>query len=84
MEKTALSGFNPYTLWDAATQMVISFTVGLSGGPGQFERFTFNMPQAQIVNVEEGEEEPVALWTLTCRVPVSAGGLDDDYTLVYD
>ena len=59
-------------------QYVIGVTLGESA-----TAFPYKLAaQAQIINVEEGEDEPVSLWTITLKCPVSAGGQDDDYELV--
>lgn len=74
------TGIDPYALWEAATQLPVDFTVGST----QYNRFTFSAPQAQITNVDKGEEGEVALWTVQFGLAQTVPGADDDYSLVFD
>lgn len=80
VEAEALSTIDPWALWRAATQGVLTFTVGST----QYNKMTFTAPQAQIIGVQEESDDPVGLWTLTFKLPCSDGQSDDDYSLVFD
>lgn len=79
VEAEALSAFNPYTLRDAGTQMAASF----SHGSVALNGMDFSAAQAQIVNVEVEDDDPVALWNLTLKLPTSGATADDDMQLVF-
>lgn len=71
---------DPDILQSLKTQLAVSFTVGST----QYERWTLTLPQAQIVEVEDGEDGATALWTITFSAKVSAGSADDDFNIVFD
>lgn len=74
------AGIDPYALWEAATQLPISFDVGSV----QYNRWKFIAAQAQLINVTKAEEGEIALWTLEFGLAQTAPGADDDYSLVFD
>lgn len=74
------SGIDPYALWEAATQLPISFDVGSV----QYNRWKFIAAQAQLINVTKAEEGEIALWTLEWGLAQTAPGADDDYQIVFD
>lgn len=79
VEAEALSTFNPYSLADAATSFAASFTHGSAA----LNNMDFSAPQAQIVNVEVEHDDPVALWNLTLKCPVSGQTADDELKLTF-
>ncbi len=79
VEAEALASFNPYTLRDAGTQMVASF----SHGSVALNGMDFLASQAQIINVEVEDDDPVALWNLTLKLPTSGATANDDLKLTF-
>lgn len=82
IEALPLATLNPWTLRDAATQFALSFQVGTT----QYNRMKFLTPgsTAQLVDVKESEDDPVALWDLTFKLPCSTGAANDDFNIVFD
>jgi hypothetical protein len=71
---------HPVKLMEAATALSLSLTMGVT----QYNRLTLNAPAAIITNVEESEEDPVALTTLTIELAQSDAQTGDDHEWVAD
>ena len=79
IEADALSNFNAQQAWRAGTTYDVSLTVGTVAG----NRFRIRFPNSQISNVEQGTDEPVALWTLTMTPAISGPDMSDDLEIYF-
>lgn len=80
VEAVALSTLNPYNLADAQT----AFATSLQIGSTQYNRLKLAASQAQLSEVEDQDDGPVALWSLVLELQASAPGLLDTHTLTAD
>lgn len=71
---------NPYELKD--DKIVVAVTIAV--GTVQYKRWKLNLPQATLLEVEDGEDGATATWTLTFQPHVSTPILDDDFNIVFD
>lgn len=79
IEAVPLATYNPYSVRDLATAATITLTVGSV----QYNKVQFTANQAQLVNVEEGEDDATATWTLTYRLATTTPIADDDYEIKF-
>lgn len=80
VEAVALATLNPFTLRDAQT--LIPVTVGV--GATAFNRFTIAAAQAQIEDVTESAEGPIATWELTLACKCSSPVLNDEVSILFN
>lgn len=80
VEALALATLNPFALRDAMTAVPVSLAVGAT----QFNRFTLAAAQAQIEEVTEGAEGPVATWELSLACKTSTPSANDEISLLFD
>lgn len=81
IEQPAFSKINPYSLFEAATAMAVSF--GVDGGTGN--KIAFAADQAIIAQAPGyDEEDDIALLTLVFDLAQTAPGAEDDYALTFD
>lgn len=79
METPVLATYNPFADWSAGTTRAISFTVGTA----QYNKITWAAPQAQLIGVEEDQEDVATLVRASFLLPESSDGVNDDYTITY-
>jgi hypothetical protein len=79
IEAAALSSFNPYTYADAQTALSLAATIGGT----QYNKFTLNAANAQLLTADEAEEGPVATWALSFALKASTVIASDEFTLVW-
>lgn len=77
---TAAAAFDPYNLRDSAQNLAVTLVFGAT----QYNRYTLAMPQAQVIDVQPGNNGPIATVELTIVPYVSAVQLNDDFTLTFD
>lgn len=80
VEAVALSTLNPYALRDAATSVPVTLTIGGT----QYNRFTIAGAQAQIEDVADGNEGPVATWELTLGLKTSTPSANDEVSILFN
>lgn len=80
VEAVALSTLNPYALRDAATSIPVTLTVGGT----QFNRFTIAAAQAQIEDVSDGAEGPVATWEITLGLKTSTPSANNEVSILFN
>jgi hypothetical protein len=78
VEALALATFNPYTLRDAQTTVAATVSVGATA----FNRFAVSAAQAQIEDVVEANEGPVATWEITLACKASTPAANDEFTIL--
>lgn len=76
VESAALATFDPYAALHAATSHAIDFTVGST----QYNRIAFAAGYAQLTDVEPGDDDPSATWTLTFSLSGSTPAANDAYS----
>ena len=74
------SGLHPYLLREAATSIAVSITIGST----QYNKYTISMPTAQLVNVTDASNGPVATWTLEFAGHGSTPITNDDCSITFD
>jgi hypothetical protein len=81
LERETAAAFDPETLRANATVFAVSwqFNAGV-----QYNRFTHSFAQAQIVDVQSGSADDMAITTLTIRPHPSALNLSDFESLVFN
>lgn len=72
--------FDPVALRDAQTAFALSWAVGSV----QFKKYSFSMPQAQIVTAEPAEDGPRDMWQLTIEPQASSFVAQDDLTILFN
>jgi hypothetical protein len=77
---TSSSAFDPYNLRDAATQIAASIKYGAT----QYNRYTLNLPQAQVINAEPSNNGSIATVKLTIAGFNSTASSADDVNFVFD
>lgn len=80
VEAVALATLNPYNLANAMTAIPVTLTVGAT----QFNRYTLAAAQAQIEEVVDGNEGPVATWDLTLALKTSTPAANDEVSLLFN
>ena len=80
IEADALATYDPYALSEASTPVALALQVGTA----QYDQFTINLPQAEISDVEEGDDGATAIWEIEYTGVVSAIGLNDDVDFLMD
>lgn len=81
IERPARSTFDPEAIRDAASTAAISYQVNPSV---QYNRFTLEMPQAQLVNVVPGADGAIPTLVLTYEGAPSTPTANDTVRLVWD
>lgn len=81
IEEVPLTTFSPYSLRDLGTEIDVS--IGPIGS-GQYDQYTLNCAQMQIVEVNDAEDGPTAMWEIELAAGVSAPGSEDDVSLLFD
>lgn len=77
-QETTLAAFNPYTsLLNVGSYTDISWVHGVAGG----SRCTFDLPDWQLTDVQEGENNRLATWILTYKGRGSAP--DSEYSIEF-
>lgn len=79
IEAIALATLNPFTLRDAMSAVPVTFAIGGT----QYNRFTVTASTAQVVNVSEGEEGPVATWDLELALKCSTPTANDEFAIAW-
>jgi hypothetical protein len=79
MTKPPLATFNPFTLRDANTK----FPVFTTHGSGAGERIRIGLPNGQITQIQEGEEEGRENYTLTISATKSGGSNVPKFHVIY-
>lgn len=77
---TASAAFDPYNLRDKAP----SFAFALKFGSTQYNRYTLNFPQAQVIDVVPNNNGPIATVELTIAGYNSTPTSADDVNVVFD
>jgi hypothetical protein len=80
IEQTALATWNPYAIRDAAGTAALELVCGTV----QYNRFTLNGPQAQLVEVKQGNRGKIPTWTLKFLLPPSTPAGTDSHNWVVD
>ncbi len=80
VEAIALATFDPYSLWDGSTEMVVSFGVGAT----QYNKWTFAANQSILTDVDKGDDGATATWILSFELATSGYSANDEFAIVYD
>lgn len=76
---------DPYELADASTKLAILVRWGAGGNGIDYNRIAFNAAAAQLSSAPSvSGEGQSAIWTMQFRLPPSAPGLKDNFSLVFD
>lgn len=71
---------NPYKLKEEMDIVGITLQVGSV----QYNRYKINLPQCQLMTVEDGEDGSTSTWTLTFACVLSGAASDNDFSIVFD
>lgn len=77
VEAEALTTLDPYTLAEGSTTQDTHFTIAQGS-----RAWKFQLPQGEVVSVEDGEDGATALWEIEIAGRVSAPGLQDDISIL--
>lgn len=80
VEALALATLNPYSLRDLQTTIPVTVTVGAT----TFNKMIISAAQAQIEEVVDGNEGPVATWEITCACKTSTPLLNDEVSILFN
>lgn len=72
--------FNPYKMKEEMDLVLVSLAIGSV----QYNRYKLNIPTAQLITVEDGEDGSTSTWTLTFACMLSGPATDDDFNIVFD
>ncbi len=72
---------DPYALAAAGTALDVGLTIGYGT---QYERFTINLDQMTIDDVNDVDDGPTAMWELELVAGVSTPAAEDDVEIVFD
>lgn len=78
---TAASTIDPYSLYEAGTEVAASLNIGST----QYDKYNWAFAKAQVAQApEEDEDGPVALTKLTLQLNPSTIGANDELSLVFN
>jgi hypothetical protein len=80
IEAVALATLNPFSLRDLQTVIPVTFGVGATA----LNKFVVSAANAQIEDVVEGNEGPVATWDLTLALKTSTPSLNDEVSILFN
>lgn len=80
VEAVALSTLNPFALRDTMTSIPVTVAVGSTA----FNRFVLSAAQAQIEEVNESAEGPIATWEIAMSCKASSPVLGDEVSLLFN
>lgn len=85
---TAAGTLNPYELlaggYQTAPAQPVSVSVSFTVGVTAFNKWVFTAPQCYLIDVQESEDGPAAIWTLKFQCVSSTPVLDDDYSILFN